>query len=49
VPGGRRGGAATPATSGDLRAALLDDQLSDEAWMRAFRRYQVARLSAKTE
>jgi hypothetical protein len=40
---------ATPATSDDLRAALLDDQLSDEAWMRAFRRYQVARLSAKTE
>ena len=41
--------AAMPATSDDLRATLLDDQLSDEAWMRAFRRYQVARLSAKTE
>lgn len=41
--------AVGPATSDDLRAALLDDQLTDEAWMRAFRRYQVARLSAKTE
>lgn len=34
--------ARTPAE--DLRAPLLDPLLSDEAWLRAFRRYQVAQL-----
>lgn len=39
--------AASPARASgeDLRTPLLDPLLSDEAWLRAFRRYQVAQLS----
>lgn len=42
---------APPATSNptleQLRAQLLDAALPDDAWLRAFRRYQVALLSAQ--
>lgn len=36
---------AASTTSEALRAQVLDDSLSDEAWLRAFRRYQVAQLT----
>ncbi len=40
---GSTAAAATPA--GDLRTQLLDTSLNDDAWLRLFRRYQVAVLS----
>lgn len=39
--------APTSATPAQLRAQLLDAGLPDDAWLRAFRRYQVALLSAQ--
>lgn len=38
---------ANSATPDQLRAQLLDATLADDAWLRAFRRYQVALLSAQ--
>jgi hypothetical protein len=38
---------AIEPTLADLRAQVMDAALTDEAWLRAFRRYQVAKLKAE--
>lgn len=40
--------AARRAEPADLRKQLLDPTLTDEAWLAAFRRYQVALLASET-